>query len=993
LAKGDVEVSGVPSPAFIGVDWELTNTVSPSAAGLPSEGYGQLSATAQPGVDDEFVIDRDVTVTFSKDDPDVDTNEPIPFGSVEGWVSGYSTYGLVADDLTPETRGPASITITPNLAILNVDRDVPAVVNVSLSEAFQTYVGLVTSSLPVSYEATNNPIVSFPGWSGNVWEYVSNLAAIKGVELTYTGNGLVVRDIQVDALEQEFMGDPSYQFTDGSAGQYVEVAYQDQTVITSIEANLVNYSENPSLEVSGTGWGAVTPGPLNPGIQSTTSSRGLIVAVGNNMMGYNPDGHLWFAGNGPSGDYRSVTSNTEVFVAVGVNVAAVSYDGVNWVAGSIPSGTYTCVIWDGLRFLAMGSGVSATSSDGVTWTSNTAPSFNVSDVTWDGSRYVAVGTGGSATSLDAITWSEASFSTFYTPFKVSWNGSLYASVGLYQPTGSVPSSLTMYSSDGLSWVFTTSSTGPRYRGLIWDGSKFIAAGQSGIINKGGIYVSNDGVSWVPAVETPIGVGGPISVVHNGTSIFAYEGDGYGYVSQTGYTWTRLSWDYSGYATVTRANNSSRAYVGSYSQQVQVQIPAGGVMPNANETLTTAFTTPSLDVTALAGKISTFGVFVRSTNTSGYFASSIANKRLIVRFYDSGSTLLNTVVGASGGGTGFATWTGTVPPTAETAEITVGVDFTARSGSPSNNSNATNTFLNADAQFAVAGSGGVYFDGSYPGATWNGTPGLSTSTMPNPNNTPLYDAFVDNNRILEVAAGEVQEFVLESNVWATSLIQPIPSLVAPVGVGNYHVIDSQGVPCTGAFVGLGGDVTVAINDLGQIVATLIGPSEEASINGGPYRLASFDGQTTRGEFRIAGTGIITDQKTVRVPTGADPTRFAEDVAYSITYPFVNTPAEAYTVGFATGAYASAAYPEVGFNFYTDGMPAWNYAAGKFFDYNGSRFRILSASVNPGSTGVSAQQRNTWDEVKSVHSGKTYGDLAAEWGSLRYRDNILKPRKEV
>lgn len=263
MAKGEVEVSGVPSPTFIGVDWELTNTVSPSAAGLSSEGYGQLSATAQPGGDDEFVIDRDVTVTFSKDDPDVDTNEPISLGSVEGWVSGYSTYGLVEDDLTPETRGPASITITPNLAILNVDRDAPAVVNVSLSEAFQTYVGLVTSSLPVTYEATNNPIVSFPGWTGNVWEYMSNLAAIKGVELTYTGNGLVVRDIQAEELEQEFFAEPSYRMEEGSTGQYVEVAYQDQQVITSIEENLTNYSENPKLGVDTTGWsGSIISPPL-----------------------------------------------------------------------------------------------------------------------------------------------------------------------------------------------------------------------------------------------------------------------------------------------------------------------------------------------------------------------------------------------------------------------------------------------------------------------------------------------------------------------------------------------------------------------------------------------------------------------------------------------------------------------------------------------------------------------------------------------------------
>lgn len=704
MAKGEVEVSGVPSPEVIGVDWELTNTVSPSAAGLSSEGYGQLSATAQPGVDDEFVIDRDVTVTFSKDEPDVDTNEPLSFGSVEGWVSGYSTYGLVQDDLTPETRGPASITITPNLAILNVDRDAPAVVNVSLSEVFQTYVGLVTSSLPVAYEATENPVVSVPGWTGNVWEYISNLAAIKGVELSYTGNGLVVRDIQVEALEQEFMGDPSYQFNAGSSGRYVEVAYQDQTVITSIEANLTNFSQNPKLGVNSTGW----------------------------------------SGSASGGSSGSVT------------------------VGRI------------------------TSPETAYQSSFTGPPRTGSDI-----------------------------------FTLAWS--------LVQ-THNIP---------------------------------------------------------ITPVVTPL----RMSIgLHLGP--LAYSGGS----------------------------------IGSVRRSVEITFRDG-------------------EGGTILGSLGPFEVSTGSGVTPW-------------------STVSDMPVGTS------------------LIQITSGALIQSVSGS---SSRTVSTY--ATRAWAIPGSGGNYFDGDMPGATWVGTPENSVSEMPNPNNIPLYDAFLDNNRILEVAAGEVQQFVLESNVWATSLLQPIPSLLAPVGVGNYHVIDSQGVPCTGAFVGLGGDVTVAINDLGQIVATLTGPSSEASINGGPYRLASFDGQTTRGEFRIAGTGIITSQKTVRVPTGADPTRFAEDVAYSITYPFVNTPAEAYTVGFATGAYASAAYPEVGFNFYTDGMPAWNYAAGKFFDYNGSRFRILSASVNPGFTGVSAQQRNTWGEVKSVHSGKTYGDLAAEWGSLRYRDTLIKPRKEV
>src|SRR5690606_37912922 len=122
------------------------------------------------------------------------------------------------------------------------------------------------------------------------------------------------------------------------------------------------------------------------------------------------------------------------------------------------------------------------------------------------------------------------------------------------------------------------------------------------------------------------------------------------------------------ASIQRANNSSRAYRGNYSQQVHVTIPPGGVMPSANETLSLLFKTPTVDVSQLDGNPATIGVFVRSINTGGYFPSSISNKRLVVRFYTSSSSFIDTAVGSSGGGTGFAVWSGLVPANAATAEI-------------------------------------------------------------------------------------------------------------------------------------------------------------------------------------------------------------------------------------------------------------------------------------------------------------------------------------
>jgi hypothetical protein len=272
-------------------------------------------------------------------------------------------------------------------------------------------------------------------------------------------------------------------------------------------------------------WNPLTAGTTT-GIKFGTGATAFGVAYGDGkfvtvgglgLCSYSVDGINWTSiGNGASGIHFgntgtaiSIAYGNGRFVVVGNNgannapLASYSFDGINWIglpvdATGIKFNSNLCQVvrYVGDRFMIGGTGGTASySADAITWTtvgtgiSGGGPGGTITGIARGGGLYVLVAgfniiDGSTAYSLDGTTWTLNTTGGF----------------GFAGTDGGGPSDLTYgngqfvvvaygdgsaYSSDGINWTYSTSTTDalhfhnePAYT-VIHDGTQFIAGGQSG----------------------------------------------------------------------------------------------------------------------------------------------------------------------------------------------------------------------------------------------------------------------------------------------------------------------------------------------------------------------------------------------------------------------------------------------------------------------------------------------------------------------------------
>lgn len=257
----------------------------------------------------------------------------------------------------------------------------------------------------------------------------------------------------------------------------------------------------------------------------------------------------------------------------------------------------------------------------------------------------------------------------------------------------------------------------------------------------------------------------------------------------------------------------------------------------------------------------------------------------------------------------------------------------------------------------------YFDGYSADAAWTGTPGNSASITPNQANRAIYDAYLDNNNVMEVEAGKTAEYVIESNSYVNEVYQPIMTRTVPVPVGTYHVIDSAGIPVGPEFVYFGGGVYVEAGDAGQIIFRLVGPSQEVTDNGGPYRLAVADGDQTYAQVKLAGSGVLTDPKTITIYTGADVRTVGDSEGPEVNSPFIVTENDAYSTATWVSSMLSGNQPMVRFSLDSDSL-GFGMAPGKLFRFRDSLYRVIDSTVINGLIDVAAIHYNTLEIVDNM-----------------------------
>lgn len=284
------------------------------------------------------------------------------------------------------------------------------------------------------------------------------------------------------------------------------------------------------------------------------------VIGGSNLAGtagqilYSNDGNTWNAATGVPVTFRpqAFVGTGTMWVAVGTSLAGgtttislTSTNGAAWTQQTFPT-PYGAVgvAWNGTNFVAgdviTGSRIFS-SPDGVTWTPHTVTIFGArpSYAVWTGTQFIVdSGSFDVWTSPDGITWGHNINRLSASPGGAAWSGFMFAD----GDQGNI-SPLMQYTADGTTWGFFNTSgnngvtraiasngsifcaigdglytapgntatpwtnrampAGAPYRGITWDGSRFLAVGTS-IIAK-----APDGINFVTSV-LPDGVWGAIA---------------------------------------------------------------------------------------------------------------------------------------------------------------------------------------------------------------------------------------------------------------------------------------------------------------------------------------------------------------------------------------------------------------------------------------------------------------------------------------------------
>ncbi|VAW89494.1 hypothetical protein MNBD_GAMMA17-2103 [hydrothermal vent metagenome] len=287
---------------------------------------------------------------------------------------------------------------------------------------------------------------------------------------------------------------------------------------------------------SGLDWN-LTAGPLQTKetINNLTNSDTLHVAVGDNgtILNSNNRGVDWAqataASCGPNHLHAVTWSDvTTRFVAVGeVGTICYSDDGFTWetppISANLPDTASTLygIAWGKDQFVAVGgsavNSVIYTSPFGDEWTPrNSSEPHTLRDIVWDEDHFVAIGDGGTiTTSPKGISWTRNSSGTIInlnsiavgetttiitgtssSPISTTilrknsdgaWIGGdgdvILANIqindisaGGTQFTAVAPSGTILVSSDGRQWTEVLTGTNSLFKTVLWDDSKFIAAG-------------------------------------------------------------------------------------------------------------------------------------------------------------------------------------------------------------------------------------------------------------------------------------------------------------------------------------------------------------------------------------------------------------------------------------------------------------------------------------------------------------------------------------
>lgn len=270
---------------------------------------------------------------------------------------------------------------------------------------------------------------------------------------------------------------------------------------------------------------------------------------------------------------------------------------------------------------------------------------------------------------------------------------------------------------------------------------------------------------------------------------------------------------------------------------------------------------------------------------------------------------------------------------------------------------------------------------------------------NPGTTAVnfYDARADSNRVLSVKANERVTTTVTLKGSPSILWQPIRITSAPTGsiqTGRYLVSGNTGtIISANQWEDYGGSLKVKISDTVPNAADIVltGPRQDIPGNAGPYKLAYTAAGTDYAALSLLGYGVTIDSKTLKLQTGADPLKVTNDVAKTVTNPFIDTLERAYDRGLWAANQAAGPTVTLTGSIPVSAIESFGLTAGSLVSYRDSIYRITECTVGNLGVNFTAVRHVTVADVDTVWAGKNVGQFDTEWYGSDVSDTSIMPLK--
>ncbi|HEY6871869.1 MAG TPA: choice-of-anchor D domain-containing protein [Geobacteraceae bacterium] len=281
-----------------------------------------------------------------------------------------------------------------------------------------------------------------------------------------------------------------------------EVSYGANAIVFFNGRFIIPGTDAVYTSTDGSSWSKV---PETAGFQldDIASGKGLLVGVGGGSSYWggrivkSTDGVTWLsvadglayglnavAYGTASGTFAAVGNNGVIYTcqsSYAVSRGSIGYDLSDIAYGN---GTFVAVGAKGAIATSTNSAKGKSNNEGTYWTLRSSGTMEpLSSVAYGNGTFVAGGTDFVLTSPDGITWTQRTFGTPASSMKIRFDGSKFVAVG--------NDGVMLTSPDGIAWTTIIPATPGPIGTLVTNGSVIIAAGSS----QGTVLTSPDGVRW------------------------------------------------------------------------------------------------------------------------------------------------------------------------------------------------------------------------------------------------------------------------------------------------------------------------------------------------------------------------------------------------------------------------------------------------------------------------------------------------------------------